>query len=68
MNKCCGRPVGWTGGEVKFCDVPIPNGTRFCHRCHLACIRDAAKRVEGLKMQLQQAEEYLARTIAEIAP
>ncbi len=67
-NLCVGRPVGWVGGEVKFCDVEIPMSARFCQRCHLAAIRDAAKRVEGLRLQLLQAEHYLARVIAEIAP
>lgn len=64
-NKCVGRPLGWTGGQVQFCHEPVQLGTRFCYRCHITAIKYAVERITGLKRQLQVAEAELQTLLTE---
>lgn len=59
-SKCVGRPIGFEGGEVAYCNEPVKIGNRFCYRCHLVKIDYMNRRIEGLRRQLQYAEEELA--------
>lgn len=65
QDKCVGRPIGFIGGDVRFCNAPIISLRRFCDRCHIIAIRDKLKRVESLKRSLQQAESDLAALLEE---
>ncbi len=64
-NKCVGRPLGWTGGDVKFCNEPVQIGTRFCFRCHIVAIKYAAERLAGLQRQVTVATYELNTLIEE---
>jgi hypothetical protein len=62
-GKCVGRPIGWQGGEAAYCGEPVKIGNRFCYRCHLLKIDYVNRRVEGLRRQLQLAEEELSMLV-----
>lgn len=64
-NLCVGRPIGWRGGQVAFCNGPIEVGTRFCYRCHLVAIKHALERVQTLEAQLRRAKSDLELLVQE---
>jgi hypothetical protein len=64
-NRCVGRPIGWNGGEVAFCNADVQVGTRFCFRCHIIAINQANGRVIQLQLQYARAKQELDVLIGE---
>ncbi len=63
--SCLGRPEGFEGGELRFCEAPTKSGRRFCDRCQ--AIREASlrQRVTGLLAQYKRETAELQELIRE---
>lgn len=64
-SECLGRPPGWTGGQVAWCNAPTVNGRRFCNRCQSVKVREHRQRVKELATQLDNARAELTALLLE---
>ncbi len=57
---CLGRPVGYTGGPVAWCGVPVRKGCRFCARCYALRLADIESEIRTNVALLHRSRHALS--------
>lgn len=57
---CLGRPVGFTGGPVAWCGVPVRQGCRFCARCYAIRLADIESDIRTNVILLHRSRQALS--------